>query len=257
MAKACELKSGQHTITRQTMGGGQDVSRLLTSKSCACKHHCGMHVLVTNRCPIKQSTASLPSTFETQVRHHRGDQALVWQMSPLLQGRPPEVENVITIDNTTLSIDRKHAVGIPIECEAHDSAALDHRTAQRLKVGGPTFDINPGSIWIAMQHRELGPKCRKNLSTTCCCRPPAEIKHDWHTIKPMLFNAGQQTGAVVIQQLRSMMSASGRRQLNPRTIPHTKTGLNCQLPLGRQLAAIGPKHLDPVVLRRVVARRNH
>ena len=117
------------------MGGGKDVTRLLAAKGCPRADHLSMHMLVTNRCPVQETTTRLPSPLKTQIRHHRGHQALIRQLSLLLQDRPPEKKDMVAIHHTSLAINRQHAIGIPIKAKAHGGALLDHRSAQRLKVG--------------------------------------------------------------------------------------------------------------------------
>ena len=167
-----------------------------------------MHMLVSHWSSVQKTTPRLPSPLKTQIRHHRGHQTLIRQLSLLLQDRPPEKKDMVTIHHTSLAINSQHAIGIPIKAKTHGGALLDHRSAQRLKMCGSAIHVDPRSIGITVQHREIGAKSSKHLCSAGCCRPPAEIQHDGDTIKSVLPNAGQQAGAVVVKEFRAMVCHS-------------------------------------------------
>ena len=116
------------------MGCGEDMTGLLAPEGCTAGHHRRVDMLIADRCPLQPSAPLLPGALETEIGHHSGHQSLIRQPSLLLKHRPPEKENMVTIDDPAAAVHRQHPVGIAIESEAHGSTTFNHGPAQWLQL---------------------------------------------------------------------------------------------------------------------------
>ena len=201
VAKGGELQGCQDPITTETMGRGKDVTGLLTAQGCAVGHHGRMNVLIPNRSAFEHTTSALPGPFKAEVGHHRGNQTLIGQGLAILEHGSPEEQHVVAIDHASTGIDRQHPVGVTIKRKSHGGSTLKHGLTEGLKLGGTTVHIDPLTIGLAMEDRQVGAEGKKGLGATGCGRSPAQIEHDRNSIEPQSSNRCQKGILISLQQI--------------------------------------------------------
>ena len=108
-----------------------------------------------------------------------------------------------------------------------------------------------------MEHRQISAQLAEDAFTAARRRTPAEIEHHLGAIQPSGTHALQQALAVIAQQIRSLLEPSVGTEAAEDITATMQAGFDLSLLLLGQLGAAGTKDLDPVVMGRVMAGRNH
>ena len=163
---------------------------------------------------------------------------------------------MVAIDHASAGIDRQHPVGVTIKRKPHGGSTLKHGLTEGLKLSGPAVHIDPLTIGLSMEDRQVGAKGKKGLSTTGCGRSPAQIKHDRDPVEPQSSNRCQKGILISLQQIIALAAhAAANNRAMLKITP--KPCLDSCLAIRMQFGAIGIEHLDAVVRRGVMAGRHH
>ena len=74
-----------------------------------------MDMLVAHSCSNQASSLLLPCSLKAQIRHYGRDNRIAGQFSLVLQQIAPEVENVVSINESALVIHGDRPIGISVK----------------------------------------------------------------------------------------------------------------------------------------------
>ncbi len=259
---------------------------LLTPEHVATRAHGLGHVLVPHRRLDHLDACLTHGHVETLVRHHRDHHRLAGQPARLLQLDGEHGQDLVPVQWLPVGVHREAAVGVTVVSDARVRAVLGDRVDQGAKRGGAAAGVDVQPVWFGSDGDDVRAGPAQRLRCDQVRGPVCAVGHHPQPGERLrLGQRGQQviqvpaglTGGVAdpaeirtgrrLRRARLRRARLGRARFRcARARPSQHGGpqverhqVSLDLVFHRvgQLDATGPEELDPVVLGRVVTRRDN
>ena len=165
-------------------------------------------------------------------------------------------ESLVAIDHVPFLVDRHHPIGVAVEGDAHVGAPRQHLAGQRLGVGRAVTVVDVGAV--GLRPDDLDPRAgRRQSPRGQLVAGSVGAVDDDRQAGERDITAGDQMGEITLGTVDHGHGASGLAVVGHRPRMLLVAGLDLVLHHIRELVAVGPEELDAVVLRGVVAGRDH
>ncbi len=234
------------------------MTRLLPAQGASAASHLSQHVAVTHRGADHPDPFPAQGLFQPEVGHHRGDQDVAGQTTVLAQPAREEQQHGVPVHQVPFLVGCQTAIGIAIEGQAQAGPGLADGHEQLLGVGGSAVPIDVDSVGTGRQDRRSGPQRLKDPRSHPPGRAVSAVQDDLEAI--------QARGSAADQVFHIEVLGLFRAGLHPTQVGSDGAGkLVCLrderfqglLLLIGELETQAVEKLDPVVLHRVVAGRDH
>ena len=229
---------------------------LLSTKRQRPVHHLFHHVLVANR-TAHETDAELPQCdLETDVAHHRRDDGIALQSAFTLQLAAAHQQDSVAVDDATAMVHENRAIAVAVERDAHLATVLDDSTRERLGMSRPGVEVDVASVRLVADEEGVETEAAEQFRRHRRRRAVRAVDDQREPLERRCFG---KHGTQVIQIRADKIGLRDPWRVTPLRAPRQigDDGLDLTLhPFGELLAAPG-KHLDAVVLERVVRGGDH
>ena len=193
---------------------------------------------------------------ETEVGHDGDDDRITSESAAGLGVECAHGDDLITVDQTTIGVDREEPVCVTVEGDAEVGAALDNSGLQRRWMGRPTPVVDVGAVGSGMEHRHVGTEANQRPVGDVVRRTVRRIGNDDESGEAAPLEAGD--NAVDVRLGCDVMGVHDRRnRLDLGSPQRVETGLDLVLHPITELRPTGGEEFDAVVVPRIVRRRDH
>jgi hypothetical protein len=165
-----------------------------------------------------------------------------------------ERDELVAVDDRAGAVDRQQAVAVTVEGEADVVAAVAHRAHDALQVRGAAAVVDVATVGRVGEHGDGRAEAAEDLGRRAVRRAVGAVQHDVDVLQ-------REAGEALVQ--RAQVVLGGAVQVADRADAIGPAGgrlpqalLDRQLGGIGELEAVGAEELDPVVLERVVRRRD-
>ena len=115
---------------------------------------------------------------EAVVRHDRDGDAVAGQTARSAQVEGRERDQLVTVDDDPVTVDREHAVPVAVEGEARVVTARDDGLRQRLDVGRPDAVVDVAPVGLGSDRRDARAETAEDLRADPVGRSVGAVEQD-------------------------------------------------------------------------------
>ena len=169
------------------------------------------------------------------------------------QVRGGEGDQLVTVDDRAVAVDREHAVAVAVEREADVMAARADVRLQGVEMGGPDAVVDVAPVGLRGDDVDGRPESPERLRRRLVGRAVGAVQRHPAPREVQPGEALLERAQVVLKRPVQPAHAADARRGDGR-LPHSRLDV-CLVGVG-QLEAVGAEDLDAVVVVRVVRRRD-
>ena len=221
--------------------------------------HLVEHVAIADLGHRDLDARRLHRPVEAVVGHHGDDDAAV-ELTARRQPARSQRDQLVTVVDAAVAVDRQHAIGIAVEGEADFGAGAGDALGQRLEVGGPTAGVDVAPIGLGPDHVDLGPKALEDRRRGAVGGAVGAVEDD-AAAGEVEWEGGLQLAQVVVEAAVELAHAPRLHRDRGRHFTRyaveiatavVEAGLDPRLELVAELRPLAGEELDAVVAIGVV-----
>ena len=193
--------------------------------------------------------------MEAVVGHHRHDHAVTAEPSTPAQVQRGERQQLVAVDDGAQTVDRQHAVAVPVEGEADRVPAARHHLGQRLHVGRAAVRVDVATVGCIGHHGHVRTQAPEDLRSHPIGGPIGAVQQHLQPAEVQLAEARVELAKVVLRRAPQLAHATDRGGLAE--LAALQLALDRELAVVGELVSVGAEELDPVVLIGVVRGGHH
>ena len=237
-----------------------EVPGLLSPEQVIGSPHLFHDVTIPNRGPNELSSHLFQGKLQTDVAHDRGHNRVVRQVARTNHLPPAEGHHSIPVHDPALFVRKDDAVSVAVQGDPDIRTGLFRQRGHPLRVLGTARLVDVLAVRLHPQGPHLGAQLREHRGCNPIARTIGTVEHDVHALEGELLGKGllrkNDVPSPRIVDPKGLAHLVGRRLELGETIGDDQP-LHLLLVLIRQLVSVPMEELDPVVLKKVVGRRDH
>ena len=251
------LQRRDQTVARGRIVGKNDMPRLLATDVETAGAHPFEHITVADAGALERQPFALQVALEAQIRHHGRDNAAAPQHAAARPADADERHQLVTVNNAARLINNDQPVRVAIERDADVRAAGHHGFLEHARRGRSAFVVDVLAIGIDAHGNDFGAELPQRRRCHLIGCPIGAIERDLQTVEAEM--AGESRFCEVdIPPARILHAARATDMFG---LDQRDVAAEQSLDLGfrriGQFIPVGAEQLDPIVIIRIVARRNH